>query len=102
MKVGDRVFFWLGGDRKVRGIYGWGKITEPPFTDESGEPRIPVEVECRLKKHVPVAEISAKPELQKMLILRMAIGTNFPVDDEEAEVLGDLIPEAERPGGSHG
>jgi len=31
MKMGDLVYFWMGGDERFRGIYGWGKIIKEPY-----------------------------------------------------------------------
>ena len=31
MEPGDLVFFWLGGDEQIRGIYGWGHLTSKAY-----------------------------------------------------------------------
>jgi hypothetical protein len=85
MEEGDRVFFWLAGSADIRGIYARGHVSGATYDDENGTPRIPVQVDEILPHPVSVAEIRRSPVLKDLGILRVPIGTNFKLLDDEAE-----------------
>jgi predicted RNA-binding protein with PUA-like domain len=91
MEKGDRVFFWLAGSSDIRGIYARGHVSGATYDDENGTPRIPVQVDEILPHPVSVAEIRRSPALKDLGILRVPIGTNFKLQDEEAEGITRLF-----------
>jgi hypothetical protein len=99
MHKDDIVYFWLGGDREYRGIYGWGVISsELPFLDDQGIYRIKVEYRKNFLDHDPPAFVSSDkinqdPVLQDLLIIRMPIGTNFLLTDSQDQALRTIISE---------
>jgi hypothetical protein len=96
MCPGDLVYFWLGGDEATRGIYGWGRITSEPYEKHGGF-RVDVHVQRRLPAPVNIAQIRATPKLDNLLILRIAIGSNFLINRREAAAIDALMPEALQP-----
>ncbi len=106
MAPGDLVYFWLGGDRSIKGIYGWGTLASAPYVKPSWETYgVDVEYEMIFSQegspyHVKIQEIEAEPALQNLLILRAPMATNFLISREEAQAIAALIPNpAERPTG---
>ena len=97
MQPGEVVYFWLSGEPDIRGIYGWGEITaEHPELDPNGIYRVRVTyrrnfLDHDLKQHLSVDEIKADEVLAAMLILRLPMGTNFYLSQEENAALFDLI-----------
>jgi predicted RNA-binding protein with PUA-like domain len=92
MGQGDIVFFWRAGNREERGIYGWGNIVdrEPREIDDWGY-GVRVEYRRRFGKFISVDDLENEGVLSDNLILRMPIGTNFRVSQEELEELARLI-----------
>lgn len=90
MQPGDRVFFWMGGEEGIRGIYGVGHLTSLPFEDADGH-KVAVHVDKRLRQHVGIARVRQQAALANMMILRIAIGSNFLINDAEAHALQALI-----------
>jgi predicted RNA-binding protein with PUA-like domain len=98
MQPGDLVFFWLSGDEAIRGIYGWGKLTSEPYADSSEEGYgVKLVYEKKLREHIPVRVIREHDQLSDLLILKVAIGTNFKISPEEASAIAALIAPDERP-----
>ena len=97
MTQGDTVYFWLAGEARHRGLYGWGRIAAAgPHLDDQGTYRIKVKYEksfqdCKPPAHIPAAAIRADPVLENLLILRMATGTNFLLTAAEDAALHSLI-----------
>jgi len=92
MGKGDIVFFWRAGDRQERGIYGWGQILdgEPREIDDWGY-GVSVEYCHRFDHFISVDDLEHEGVLTDNLILRMPIGTNFRVSQEELDGLARLI-----------
>jgi hypothetical protein len=92
MGKGDIVFFWRAGNRAERGIYGWGNIVDsaPREIDDWGY-GIRVEYRQRFRQFISVDDLESEGVLLDNLILRMPIGTNFRVSQEELEELERLI-----------
>jgi len=100
MAPGDLVFFWLGGSEDIRGIYGWGKLTSPPYAKpEWASYGVDVEYAKRLRAHLSAQEIKSVPDLQGLLILRAPQATNFLLSQEEARAIANLIELGQRPEG---
>ncbi len=97
MHPGQTVYLWLSGERGIRGIYGWGEITgERPEPDRSGIFRVQVTYRRNFlnhssRQHLSVDEIKADDVLASMLILRLPMGTNFLLSDQEDHALRGLI-----------
>ena len=92
MTRGDVVFFWRAGNRKERGLYGWGRIIddEPTYYEGWGW-GIGIVYKVRFKHFVCVDDIESEDVLSDNLILRMPIGTNFRVSDDELAQLSQMI-----------
>ena len=97
MKRENTVYFWRGGDRKYRGIYGWGVIIDDsPTLDNQGIYRVRVEYQKNFLDHDPPIFISSddiakQPSLRDLLILRMPIGTNFLLTEIQEQGIRSLI-----------
>jgi len=92
MAPGDVVFFWLGGDEALRGIYGWGKLTTEPYVRRSWKSYgVDVHYEQRFDPFLPEAKIAADPNLKDLLIFRARQATNFHLSSDEARALARLV-----------
>ncbi|MGR8999966.1 MAG: EVE domain-containing protein, partial [Gammaproteobacteria bacterium] len=92
MKTGDRVFFWLGGLGKERGIYATGKIVSESYQKEGwNSAGIDVVYEQKLDSPIFVEEIQTNVKLNNLLILRAAQATNFIIEQEQAEEIESII-----------
>lgn len=89
MEPGDIVFYWLSGEDEHKGIYGWGRISSSPANSRDGT-SVVVHNEEKLPQHIPVEKIRATPALKELMILRIAIGTNFILHKSEAIALAAL------------
>lgn len=100
MTPDDVVFFWQGGVAlEERGIYGWGTIQRP---DEfrPGWTSYRVEILCRRRFPTPLPEgrILRFPPTSQLLIIRIRVGSNFLLTEEEAHGLASLCLEHDREG----
>jgi EVE domain len=91
MRDGDVVYFWLAGGPDIRGVYGRGRIVGEPFRERDGTPLIKVKVEQRYRKPLGVTEIRKNKKLQELDILRIPIGTNFRLTNEQSAALEDHL-----------
>lgn len=96
MRPGDLVFFWMSGSADERGIYGWGRLSGRPRPDGDGH-IVDIRYERRLTHHLPAQHIAAERGLADLLILRIAIGTNFLINRQEAQHIARLLARDERP-----
>jgi len=93
----DAVYFWMGGDDAIRGIYGWGLIASEaylkPKWDSHG-----VDVIYREKYSEPILakEIKSASSLGSMLIFRAPQATNFLLSADETLMLGAFIRDSGR------
>lgn len=94
MSKDDIVFFWSSGDRNIRGIYGWGAISEdkPRHYVNFGY-GIEVIYKVRFVNHIPISKIQETGILNKNLILKMPVGTNFELTEKETREVIALIKE---------
>lgn len=98
MKTGDIVFFWLGGSRDVRGIYGWGRLESEPYIKPAWDAHgVDVVYETRLSQYIPIEEIESTEELSELLVLRAPQATNFHLSNAEGKAIIDLMDPGERP-----
>lgn len=107
MRPGEIVLFWLargGKSPKVRGIYGWGLIDEPVYTDERGDLRLPVRYVERWvrqgeegmepdKQHAPIpcADVLSLPSWSENLISVNPQGSTFLVSEEQLRELTEQL-----------
>jgi hypothetical protein len=97
MHPNDAVYFWMGGDDTIRGIYGWGLLTSEaylkPKWDSHG-----VDVVYRVKYSVPILaqELKMASRLSAMLIFRAPQATNFLLSTEETSALAAFIKDRGR------
>lgn len=100
MNPGDLVFFWLGGvPREKRGVYGWGKLTSSATLKDNWDAHgVNVAYKRKFPNPVTIPHIEKIPILSSMLILRMAVGTNFLLSEDEAKSLISLCSKADPKG----
>lgn len=86
MEPNDIVFFWLGGvSVEKKGIYGWGRLTSTAYKKDDWDSNgVDLKVMEIFKNPITLPDITRNEVLSNMLILRMAIGTNFLLSDNEA------------------
>lgn len=96
MEPGDLVYLWLAGPPQIRGIYGWGRLISEPYPTEIGY-RVKVAYDKRLAQHLMADEIFSHNSLNGLLIRKLAIGTNFRISQSQAQAIGMLLPESDRP-----
>lgn len=84
MREGDVVFFWRAGERRLRGFYGWGRISEnaPRQYGEWGW-GIEVTYEVRFEPFVSADRVIERGILDSHPLLTMPIGTNFRLTAEQ-------------------
>lgn len=94
MDIGDRVFFWLAGDKEYRGIYGWGELTSKPYLwEKNGKRGYSVDIRCikSLLQHISVDEVRRNSKLENIQILNMPIGSNFLLNSKEGKELERMV-----------
>ncbi len=92
MSPGDYVFFWLGGEEKIRGLYGWGVLTSTAYR-ESGNKDDGVDFEYKVKFKQPILakDLRTDPILKNLMIFRAPQASNFILEPPEAKSLLDFI-----------
>lgn len=93
MKPGDRVFFWLAGDKKYRGIYGVGELTSLPYQWKNGDKQgFSVDVKCskRFDQYLPAQKLKENKNLLNIQILNMPMGSNFLLNKSEGQALEEM------------
>lgn len=92
MKPGCAVFFWMGGDVALRGLYGWGRITSKPYREPGWSAHgVDVQYVERFANFVPADEFKRDRILKRMLLLRAPQATNFLLSAQEEEALLKLL-----------
>jgi hypothetical protein len=92
MKVGDLVYFWMGGDERFRGIYGWGKIIGEPYIKKDWDSYgVDVEYMAKFKKPITSSYLKNDDDLKNLLIIRAPQATNFLVDEKQSKKLIKII-----------
>jgi 5-methylcytosine-specific restriction enzyme A len=106
ISLGDTVYIWRadGGKRGTGGIVAKGKVTGAPetnvvsseywmnVTETESHYSVPIEIEDHLvdREIIRRAELLDNPELEDLLILRMANNTNYLLNIYHAEKLEEL------------
>ena len=94
MKVGDLVYFWMGGEERFRGIYGWGKITSEPYKKTNWDSYgVDVEYLYKFSKPITSSYLKNDKDLRNLLIIRAPQATNFLVDAFQQKKLIKVIKE---------
>lgn len=94
MKPGDKVFFWLAGDKKYRGIYGVGELTSLPYQWADGDKKgFSVDIKCnkRLNNYLSVQKVKENRKLLNIQIINMPMGSNFLLNRSEGKTLESMI-----------
>jgi hypothetical protein len=105
---GDHAFIWKSGER--RGILAIMRIDsypaemveapeDRPYWTDRADARLAFRVRGVFVDRfplVPVERILAVPGLRNLLILTVPQGTNFPLTEDEAELLAELMPRLDR------
>lgn len=92
MKVGDIVFFWMAGDKRFKGIYGYGKITSEPYIKNDWKTYgVDIEYVEKYDKPLTVSKLKEDSVLSKLLIFRAPQATNFLVEPIELKKLNRLL-----------
>ena len=92
--AGDIVYLWRAGEQSLRGIYAWGRIAAEPECDADSGLRVKVKYEKRLPHHLSSVELRKLPSLEKHLLFRNAIGTNFSLNDAQAiTIMEEIVTE---------
>jgi predicted RNA-binding protein with PUA-like domain len=94
MKIGDKVYFWLGGIAEERGIYGVGMISSNTYRKEEwNADGIDVVYTEKLSKPITVLTFKNNSILSNLLILRAPQATNFSLSSIEATEIEYLVGE---------
>lgn len=91
MHPGDIVYLWRSGDASKRGVYAWGRIVGEAEYHEDWGWGVPVRYERRLPNHIAADSLRADRRLSEHLLFRMPIGTNFPLEGNEAGALRETV-----------
>jgi hypothetical protein len=92
MDIGDLIFFWMGGEPEIRGIYGWGSLTSKAYSRGEWDTHgVDAVCEHRLDPPLLARELVNDAQLRNMLILRVPIGTNFLLELKEATRLASIL-----------
>ena len=91
IKYNDTVFFWQAGPPEIRGMYGWGVVVGDVKRFKDWGYGVPVKYEKIFKQHISVTAFQKEPLLQKHVLLRMPIGTNFRLIPAEHKAVRDII-----------
>ena len=89
---GDIVLFWSSGRQAVRGLYGWGEVTQDAvqYFDDWGY-GIEVLYKVKFDEHIGVNQVRGSGALEGNVLLTMPIGTNFKLSPQEYKRLCSLI-----------
>lgn len=88
----DIVLFWSSGDESIRGLYGWGIVTQEgaKYFEDWGY-GIEVLYTERFEKHVGITQIRESKVLNNNALLKMPIGTNFKLSKDEYDALSKFL-----------
>ena len=69
MRPDDIVFFWMGGDSRCCGLYGWGRITSLPYFKKGWDkPGVDVIYEVKFREPILVERFCDDKILSQLLI----------------------------------
>ncbi|MCH4565408.1 MULTISPECIES: EVE domain-containing protein [Halomonas] len=97
MKVGDIVYFWLGGIGEKRGVYALGEIISEPYRkDDWDSYGIDVCYKRKLIKPIDVIAVKNNEILSDLLILRAPQATNFALTEEQGKEFERIIAKEDK------
>jgi len=103
MTPGDIVYFWMGGEESIRGIYGSGVLTSPAYVKRNWDSHgVDVEIRARFKEPIPARVVKADLTLRGLLILRQPQATNFLLNTEEGEALSKIVKNSKEAASTRG
>jgi hypothetical protein len=92
MSPGDYVFFWMGGDESVRGLYGWGILKSKAYIKSDWDTfGVDVEYKVKFKKPMLAQYLKSDSTLKNLLIFKAPSASNFLLDEKETQRLVSLI-----------
>jgi hypothetical protein len=92
MKVGDVVYFWMGGDQDIRGLYGWGNLTSKAYLKRNWDSHgVDVAYSVRFNDPFLARDLKNDAYLRTLLVLRAPQATNFLLTPEQASQLANFI-----------
>lgn len=92
MIPGDIVYFWMGGEEAIRGIYGWGVLTSEPYMKRNWDSHgIDIQIKARFQRPLLASILRRDKKLADLLILRQPQASNFILDPEEARSLKKIV-----------
>lgn len=92
MSPGDYVFFWMGGDENVRGLYGWGVLKSSAYIKPNWDTfGVDVEYKVRFKRPILARYVKSDVTLNNLLIFKAPSASNFLLDEKEARQLLSLV-----------
>jgi EVE domain-containing protein len=92
MQPGDIVFLWLSGEPEWRGIYGWGELASVPYAEGTADDfGVAVRYVCKLIRPLLANKLWDSSLLTNLQIKKIAVGTNFLINEVEARAIADLI-----------
>lgn len=98
MRPGDLVFFWMGGDERIGGLYGWGRIASAPYLHPGWDSHgVDVTYEVKFADPIPAQLLRADAVLADMLIFRAPQATNFLLSADHARRLVRFVADLGQP-----
>jgi hypothetical protein len=92
MAAGDIVYFWMGGEEDIRGIYGWGVLTSAPYMKRNWDSHgVDARIKVRFREPILASTLRGDSRLANLLILRQPQASNFLLEPEEAEALANAV-----------
>lgn len=96
MSVDDIVYFWMGGEEGIRGIYGWGVLTSSPYMKKNWDSfGVDAKIKKRFKRPILASNLRRDPKLANLSILRQPQASNFLLEPEETKALARAVEDSE-------
>jgi hypothetical protein len=94
MKLGDLVFFWMGGNESISGLYGWGELISMPYAESDSESHgVNVRVKTKFAQPILAHQLRMLPTLTSLLLFRAPQATNILLAPDQARAIARLIRE---------
>ena len=98
MQPGDIVLFWMAGDERLRGLYGWGQIASEPYLKPSWDSHgVDVIYKDRFEQPIQASVLRKNPVLSELLIFRAPQASNFLIRPAEARTLSRVLKDHGNP-----
>jgi hypothetical protein len=94
MTPGDTVYFWMGGEEDIRGIYGWGELISDAYIRKDWDAHgVDAKIKARFKEPILASVLKKDRRLANLLIFRQPQASNFLLEPQEAEVFAKIVQE---------